>query len=146
MTDLSILLGSEERPTIVADISKLVDDAVNSQSGITGVAVKGALSAARKAKADAVPTAVDKLLPDILGDLQLHWEAYEQTGQGDFGSFLEPRSEEVAEALLGTADRAVEQAGVGAVEKIYGSLRGRGTKLIAPEVPALGRIVENHMR
>lgn len=146
MTDLSTLLDSEKRPVLVADLSSLVDDAITDLSGLTGVAVKGALSAARKANGDIIPTAVDSLLPDLLGDLQPHWEAYQESGQQDFGAFLESRADEVSESLLSTADRAVEQRGGGAVAKVYDSLRGRGTKLIAPHIPALGRIIDNHMR
>lgn len=146
MTDLSTLLDSEKRPVLVADLSSLVEDAITDLSGLTGVAVKGALSAARKANGDIIPTAVDSLLPDLLGDLQPHWEAYQESGQQDFGAFLESRADEVSESLLSTADRAVEQRGGGAVAKVYDSLRGRGTKLIAPHIPALGRIIDNHMR
>lgn len=146
MSDLSLLLQDEKRAFLVTDLSSLVDNAVASQSGITGVAVKGALSAARRINADIVPKAVSRLLPDILGDLQHHWTAYEESGQADFGTFLEPRSQEVADSLLGSADRAVAKAGIGAVEKIYRPMRGRGSKILTPQVPELGRVLERHMR
>lgn len=146
MSDLSTLLDRENRPVVVADITSLVDGAITDLSGITGMTVRGALSAARKTNGDLIPTAVDNLLPDILGDLQSHWEDYQQSGQQDFGAFLESRADDVSESLLSTADPAVEQKGGGAVAKVYNSLRGRGTKLMAPHIPALGRIIDNHMR
>lgn len=146
MSDLSTLLSPEKRPVVVAELTTLVDDVSAAQSGITGMAIKGALSAARKVNTDIVAKGVDRLLPEILGDLQAHWNAFEQSGQADFGAFLEPRANEVAESFLSTADRAVEQSGISAIKKVYGSLRSRGTKIISPQVPALGRLIHDHMR
>lgn len=145
MSDLSSLLLDEKRPRVVADLAALVDDTVANQSGISGVAVKAAVAAGRRIDADIVSKSANRLLPDILGDLQQHWAAYDESDYADFGEYLEPRAQAVSESLMGTADRAVQKAGVGAIEKIYSPLRGRGSKIIAPQVPALGAIIERHM-
>lgn len=145
MSDLSSLLLESKRPQVVKDLTTLVDNTVAKQSGFSGAAVKTAVAAGRRIDADIVPKSVNRLLPDILGDLQQHWAAYAESDHDDFGEYLEPRAKDVAESLMGSADRAVQKAGVGAIEKIYSPFRGRGAKIIAPQVPELGAVIERHM-
>ena len=49
MTNLTQLLQSPTRNAVVADLATAADDTVSSLSGISGMAFKGALAAAKKA-------------------------------------------------------------------------------------------------
>ena len=65
MTDLSQLLDAAKRPQVVQEITSLVDDTVARQSGLTGMALKSAVAAGKKADADAISKGVNKFLPQI---------------------------------------------------------------------------------
>lgn len=145
MSDLTTLLSTDRRSGVVADLAQLAEEAVDKQSGISGMAIKGGLAAAKKVRPTIVPQGIDRLLPDILGDLDGRWKQYQDDAASDFGAFLEPNSEEVAESLLNTADDRLNEMNNQTITKIYNSVRGRGGKLLAPHIPEIGRIVEKHM-
>lgn len=145
MSDLSQLLGDAKRPAVTADLAAFVESQVSAQSGITGMAIKGAVGAAKKVDSDIVSRGVNRMLPDILGDLDPHWQAFQTDPANDFGKFLADRSPRVVDALLAVADRNAEQINIAALAKAYNSLRGKGAKLIEPAVPELGRILQRHM-
>lgn len=54
MSSLNDLLGPQ-REAVVADLSALVENTVSNQSGISGMALKGLVSAAKKVDAQIVP-------------------------------------------------------------------------------------------
>ena len=54
MTDLSQLLSAANRPQVVQELTSLIDATVARQSGLTGMALKSAVAAGKKADADAV--------------------------------------------------------------------------------------------
>lgn len=147
MSDLSQLLNDDKREAVVADLATFADATVSAQSGITGTAIKGAVAAAKKVDGDIMTKGVRRMLPDILGDLQPHWQAYQEdaVGAADFGSFLEGRKDQVVDSLMGVADRNAEQITIPALAKAYNALRGKGAKVIEPTVPEFGRILEKHM-
>ena len=145
MTDLSQLLTPDRREAVVTDLASLADAAVARQSGLTGTAVKAAVAAAKKIDGDIVPKGVNRMLPDVLGDLQPHWQAYRDEGATDFGTFLADRGPRVVDSLMSIADRNAESISVAPLAKAYNGLRGRAARIIEPEIPELGRILERHM-
>lgn len=145
MTDLSQLLNDDKREPVVADLTAFADATVAKQSGISGTAIKAAVAAARAIDGGIVAKGINRMLPDVLGDLQPHWQAFREDGATDFGEFLAGRSDRVVDSLMSVADRHAEQITVAPLAKAYNSLRGRSAKLIAPEVPELGRILQKHM-
>ena len=76
MTDLSKLLGDAVRPNLVNDLSGLVELTAGNQSGLTGMAIKSALAAGKKADADAVTKGITRFLPLLIEALQPFWERY----------------------------------------------------------------------
>ncbi|AGF71024.1 DUF6918 family protein [Corynebacterium halotolerans] len=145
MSDLSQLLSDEKRPAVASDLAAFVESQISEQSGITGMAIKGAAAAARKVDSNIVPKGVNRMLPDLLGDLDPHWQAFQADASTDFGEFLAGRSPQVVDALMSVADRNAEQISIPALAKAYNSLRGKGAKLITPAVPELGRILQRNM-
>lgn len=145
MTDLSSLLTDNKRDAVVADLAALADAAVGRQSGLSGTAIKAAVAAAKKIDAGIVAKGVNRMLPDVLGDLQPHWQAFQQDAEQDFGTFLAGRNDAVVDSLMSVADRNAESITVAPLAKAYNSLRGKGAKVIGPEIPEFGRILQKHM-
>ena len=72
MSNLSQLLESGTRPQVVEDLTNFAEKSIAEQSGIAGVALKGAVATAKKVKSDVVAKAVNALLPDVLNEMEPH--------------------------------------------------------------------------
>ena len=62
VTDLKSLLNDSTRSAVVADLTTLADTTISNQSGLTGMALKSAVGAAKKADADALSKGINQLL------------------------------------------------------------------------------------
>ncbi|WP_288832401.1 DUF6918 family protein [uncultured Corynebacterium sp.] len=145
MSDLSALLTETTRPTVVRELAELVDTTASSQSGLTGMAIKSALGAVRKAQPDAVAKGIDRFLAEIVRELTPYWEAYSPEQSAGFGNYLASREEDVTSSILKLGDAFVDR-GPAPVQKVYRSLRGKASSIVAPALPQLGDIVERHAR
>lgn len=145
MSNLSQLLEPQVRPALINELSEFIQQTVSEQSGISGMAIKGAVSTATRVNADIIPKGINQILPDMLGDLEPRWAEFEKAGATDFGAFLDKDSAQVADAVMSTADRHAERINVAPLAKAYKSLRNKGAKIVEGKVPELGRILQNHM-
>ena len=143
MTSLQDLLNTK-REVVVTDLAALIDASVESSSGISGMALKGALGAAKKVNADIVQKATNKLLPEILSTLDPYWSNYQANGSTGFGAYLDANSENVVNDVLAVVDRNAEKVNNSAVQKAYSTLRSKANKLVAPHIAALGDLLERH--
>lgn len=143
MSDLQKLLEPLTRPAVAQDLAELAEATTTSQSGLTGMAMRSALSAGRKADAEAVPKGMSKVLPKVVEGLNPHWSKFQAEGCTDFGSYLADHEDEVVEDLVNAAD-AVVDAAPGPVKKVYVSLRNKAAKIVSPILPNLGQIVQRH--
>ena len=141
MTDLSQLLSATNRPQVVQELTSLIDATVARQSGLTGMALKSAVAAGKKADADAVSKGVNKFLPQIVEELSPYWSAYQASDQQGFGDFLAGREDEVVKAILDAGDQQADSM-PGPVKKVYSTLRGKAAKIVGPALPEFGEIVE----
>ena len=117
MAHLSELMSAPQRTAVISDCGELVEGVVAKQSGITGMALKGALAAAKKVDSAIVTKALGRVLPDVLDILDPHWQEFANSTEQDFGSFLEPRSGEVSDAIMSVADKHAEQVNSPALSK-----------------------------
>lgn len=145
MSNLSQLLEPQVRPALIKELSEFIQQTVSEQSGISGMAIKGAVSTATRVNADIIPKGINQILPDMLGDLEPRWAEFEKAGATDFGAFLDKDSAQVADAVMSTADRHAERINVAPLAKAYKSLRNKGAKIVEGKVPELGRILQNHV-
>lgn len=145
MSNLSQLLEPQVRPALIKELSEFIQQTVSEQSGISGMAIKGAVSTATRVNSDIIPKGINQILPDMLGDLEPRWAEFEKAGATDFGTFLDKDSAQVADAVMSTADRHAERINVAPLAKAYKSLRNKGAKIVEGKVPELGRILQNHM-
>lgn len=141
MTALNVLLEQPARTEVAKELAALVDSTVATQTGLTGMALKSALGAAKKADADAVTKGVDQGLPMIVSQLEPFWNDYQASGEHNFGGFLVTREEDVVKAILDAGDKAIGDA-PGAIQKVYSSMRGKAAKIVGPSLPEFGNIIE----
>lgn len=145
MAELSGILSDERRPAAVQDLAVLVEQAVDKQSGMTGTALRTALKGAKKVSDGVVERGVNRVLPDIVSELEPLWRDFEAAGAADFGAYLGEHSEQATAALLSVADR--HRDGLpGPISKLYSSLREKAEKLLTPELPDLGAVMQKHVR
>ncbi|RNE48136.1 DUF6918 family protein [Corynebacterium alimapuense] len=145
MSNLSQLLNEDTRPAVAADLATFADATVAEQSGISGIALKGAIATAKKLDSNIITKGVNRLLPEILGELERHWQDFQDAPTEDFGDFLAGRSSQVVDSVMSVADRNAEQITIAPLAKAYNGLRGKGAKFIEPAIPEFGRILQKHM-
>ena len=145
MSDLTKLHDSAIRPTVVNELTDLANQTIEAQSGLTGMAIKSAVSAAKKADPDVLSTNIDRFLPKITEALTPYWNDYTVEESTGFGDYLASRSDDVTNDVLQLGDGLVHKAPA-AVQKVYSSLRGKVGKILTPALPELGGIVEKHAR
>ncbi|WP_235840656.1 DUF6918 family protein [Corynebacterium liangguodongii] len=143
MSELSTLLGETVRPLAVNDLTDLARRTIESQSGLTGMALKSALGAATKANPEAVSKGIDSALPEIVKTLSPYWNDYDPQNSAGFGNYLASRQSEVVSSVLALGDKFAERA-PGPARGVYSSLRGKAEKILAPVLPELGDILERH--
>lgn len=141
MTSLPALLTDPvRRPRAVEALAGVVQDEVQSRTGISGIALKTAYKAVTAIKSDIVFKAVDYMLPDFAQALDPFWTA--RSGQ-PFGTYLTSRSAEAAEALLGVTDQRAANPDHAALAKIYNGIRPKAQGMVASALPRLGAAVES---
>ena len=139
-----ILLDESRRPTVVTELADLVDAEVSAKSGVSGTVVKTGYGAVKKIKPGMIGAAVDSLLDDFVVKLEPFYGDYKATGGADFGSYLQGRPEEVADALLTVTDARAESSNRDAIKKVYDKLRPQGKKNVEEALPALGKLIDKH--
>lgn len=145
MTDLTSLLDSPTRGNVTDDLVALAEKTIANQSGLTGMALKSAIAAAKKADDNALHTGINQLLPSVVGELKPYWSEYEGSEASGFGTYLADNEDKVTDSVLKIGDSFADRAPAPA-QKIYSSMRGKIGGIIAPALPEFGEIIERHAK
>lgn len=145
MTDLKLLLKDPARGHVTDELVALAEQTIDNQSGLTGMALKSALAAAKKVDDNAVRTGVDQLLPNVIEELEPYWSEYKGSGANSFGDYLADNEEKVTDSVLKIGDSFSGRAPAPA-QKVYSSMRGKIGGIIAPALPEFGAIIERHAK
>ncbi|MFH1886159.1 MAG: hypothetical protein ABIJ95_04175 [Pseudomonadota bacterium] len=144
---LNRLLDENNQQAVLADCLKLVNSEVASKKGASGLMIKAGYKAFRAVRPGIVTEAMKGLLPHFAQVLDGHYTEYEAAAPGqNFSAWLSDRSGQVAEDLLAVTDQMVEQTDKRAVTGTYNRLRGMAIKNVAQAVPAVGELVESHLK
>lgn len=135
-----VLLVPGNRPKVVADCVRLIDEEVDSKGGLTGLAVKGAYMLVKAVKPGFVAEAVDGMLDDFVSRLEPFYAAA-QTRNEPIGPALNSRAGEVAEALLAISDERAQRSKNATLKKAYEKLRPTGKKHVEAAIPRVGRLI-----
>ena len=131
----------DNRDELAADLAEVIDGAVQSQSGLSGAAVKTAYAAARKFKPGVVVSATSKMLPDFLTALSPLRDS--QPAGTSFADHLAANSDQASEALLTVTDDQAQSAPA-PMAKAYKSLRGKAKGYVAESLPGVGAVIEKY--
>ena len=138
-----ILLVPANRPKVIADSTKLIDEEVDSKGGLTGFAIKAAYALVKAVKPGFITEAVDHMLDDFADKLEPFW-ADAQAKNEPVGPLMSARAGEVADALLSISDSRAARAKNQGVKKAYDKLRPTGKKHVESAVPRLGRLIAKY--
>lgn len=88
--ELAHLLASRHRAGLVADLGELAEETIRSRTGVSGVALRTTMKAARAVDRDVVVKVIDRMIPDVLGALTPQWTEFcagrEDASGGDPGA------------------------------------------------------------
>lgn len=143
MSDLNSLLKDPTRGHVTDELTTLAEKTIANQSGLTGMALKSAIAAAKKADENALPTGINQLLPQVVEELKPYWSEYKGSGANSFGDYLADNEEKVTDSVLKIGDSFTDRAPAPA-QKVYSSMRGKIGGIIAPALPEFGAIIERH--
>lgn len=137
-----VLLDPTKRPAAVETLAGTVDAEVASKGGLGGAALKTAYAGAKKIKADLVPRALDKMLPEFAAKLDPFWQA---KGEQPFGAYLTSRSGEAADSLLSVADAKANDPQYSKYAKFYTMVRPKAKGYVEEALPRVGTTIEGLM-
>ena len=138
-----ILLVPGNRPKVVADCVRVIDEEVDSKGGLSGLAVKGAYALVKAVKPGFVAEAVDTMLDDFVKRLEPFYAAAQAKGE-PVGPAMNARANDVAEALLAISDERSQRAKNPTLKKAYEKLRPTGKKHVEAAVPRVGRLIQKY--
>src|SRR5579863_2278653 len=138
-----ILLVPGNRPKVVADCGKLIEEEVDSKGGLSGFAVKAAFAVVKAVKPGFIGEAVDHMLDDFVNRLEPFW-ADAQAKNEPIGALLNGRAGQVADALLTISDERAARSTNGTLKKTYEKLRPTGKKHVEAAVPRVGRLIAKY--
>ncbi|MFO0748632.1 MAG: hypothetical protein U1F43_23670 [Myxococcota bacterium] len=137
------LLDPQIRPLVVRDCCALIDQAVKSTKGFSGIAVKGAYQAVKAIKPRFVEGVVDALLDDWVGKLEL-FEKEHEGKPGTLGDYLIEQRVRVSESLISVTDERAETTKHKTAAKFYHRLRPSALTHTEQAVPELARLVTTY--
>jgi hypothetical protein len=138
-----ILLVPANRPKVIADCTKLIDEEVDSKGGLTGFAIKAAYALVKAVKPGFITEAVDHMVDDFADRLEPFW-ADAQAKNEPVGALMSARAGDVADALLSISDSRAARAKNQGVKKAYDKLRPTGKKHVEAAVPRIGRLIAKY--
>lgn len=128
-----ILLDPAHKDAIIADCAARVEAQAAGAGGIKGMSLRAVLAAIKKARPDAVPRAVARLLPEFAAALDPLYARFGASGERDFSRYLRQHSAEAREALMAITDARADASSHAAFRSGYRKLRG----ILASELEAM---------
>ena len=142
MTSLIDVLTDESRKTaVIDDCLVLLNEEVDSKSGLSGIAIKTGFKAVQGVKPGFVRTAVEELVPEFAKALDPIYQ--EGKAAGNVQGHIVSNSSRVADALLAITDRKATKAS-GVVKGAYDKLRGMAKKNVESAVPRLASLLQKY--
>lgn len=145
MTTLTERLEEVDRQAVIDDTAQLIEDEVQSKSGISGMALKTGYGAVKKLKPGIIKEAIDGLLDDFSDALDPLYQDYlEDDGADSFESYLQDHDDRAADDLLSITDERAEEADNKTLVKTYEKLRGQAERHVREALPGVGRLIDKH--
>ena len=130
------------RPSVIADAERIIQEEVDSK-GLAGLPIKGAFKVVKAVKPGFVPDVIDALLDDFANALDPMVQAARADG-APVDTYMQKRSSEVAEALLGITDARSTRAKNQTVKSAYQKLRPMAKKHVEQAVPRVSKMIAKY--
>ena len=144
MDSLKKQLGEgERRRRAIEGACRVLDQEVDSKSGLGGIAIKAAFKVVKGIKPGFVGEVVDNLLDDFLDALDPFYQRAKSAG-GSPKSEIMAQSGPVAEALLSITDQRAVRAKRAVIKKTYDKLRPSAKHHVETAAPRIGELIEEH--
>lgn len=138
-----ILLVPGNRPKVVADCVRVIEEEVDSKGGLSGLAIKGAFMVVKAVKPGFISESVDHMLDDFVARLEpFHAEAQQKSEP--IGPYMNSRAGAVSDALLAISDERAARAKNQTVKKAYEKLRPSAKKNVEAAVPRVSRLLAKY--
>jgi hypothetical protein len=136
------------RQQIVRECVVVLDQEVSKKSGLSGLVVKGGFKVVKSLESGrAVERLIDWLLDEFVEAMEPFYESFlslDPASRPTFSRFVEDRTEEVAEALLGVTDKRRQRAKNKVLIAAYDKLRPQALHHVREGVPSVGRLLEKY--
>jgi len=134
------------RPRVIADCARLVDEEVDKKGGLSGLAIKAAFKTVKAVKAGFIESVVDGLLDRWVDKLEGHHASWTAAGAaGTFGGHCARDAAGVAEKLLEVTDERARKVDNRTIVSLYLKLRPSAKDHVVAAVPGLGRLVDRYL-
>ncbi|HUP92836.1 MAG TPA: hypothetical protein VM074_11355 [Solimonas sp.] len=140
-----ILLAPHQKDAVIDDCVKLLDHHVAHRGGLKGMAMKTGVAMLKAKRPDIMVRAVRRLLPEFAVALEPLYREFKKGPDRDFSLFLQKRAPETTGALLGVADRLIEQSQNPRSKSTYARFRGGAESEVAAIVPALSKLLSGYL-
>lgn len=140
------LCTQPNRPKVIADCARLIDEEVDKKSGLSGFALKAAFRTVKAVKHGFIEETIDNLLDRWVDKLTDHHTKWAAGGPvGTFGAFCTRDTAGVAERLLEVTDERAKRVENRTIVSLYNKLRPTAKEHVASAVPGLGRLVDKYL-
>ena len=148
MTTLKdILCTDPNRPKVIDDAARLVDEEVKAKGGLSGIAIKAGYKAVTAIKPTIIKEAVDGLLDKFVEKLEPFHTTWEGAGKTPaFDQYLINKKSDVANALLSVTDDRAKKVENKTIKKAYDSLRPSAEKHVTEAMPNFTRLLGKYVK
>ena len=145
MTKLAdVLLAPNNRSTVIADFSTVINHEVGDKKGLTGLAVKAAFKAVKTINPTIIESVIDVLLDDFVAQLEPTYQAFLDHDESSLERYCVSNAAAIANALLSITDKRAERSKIRALVKAYQKLRPQGQKHVQEAVPRIAKLLSKH--
>jgi hypothetical protein len=135
-----------KRQQLVHDCVHLVEEEVESRSGLSGLALKGAFRVVAAVRPAFVAEAVDRFLPQFAARLDPLVAERDASAKGEsMARYLSAHAGRVADALLAITDERAARADRGPLRGTYEKLRPSARRHVEEAAPRIGALIDRHL-
>ena len=139
MKTLKELLDTpDNRPRVLKACEDLVEDELNQAKGLSGIALRTAFAVVQALDDSFIQKALNKLFDDFMISLEPFWS---QSTVASLEDDWRSQAPQIADALLGAADKKIERVQNKSVKKVYSKLRPKAASYVQNAVPGLAQVV-----
>jgi len=139
------LWAEDRRQILVQDFTQLTESLVAARRGLKGLGLKTSFAMLKSVRPNAVPRALEVLLPQFAQALDPLFQEFMRDGgkirDADFSRFLQRHARRAVDAMLSVTDARVDASRHKSLKKIYASLRGSAHDEMLEVLPAFANLL-----